>query len=856
MQGRVRPGPPDQPAGARAPGADLRTRPWRPIPSGATARPASWNAPCGGSSPGGWIAAAGLARAGRDGRRADRPAGLAAATVRPIARRRCRHRAGVVSARLDPFRGSNRLSVRPDRPVALADPPRRRGGVSARLDAPAYGYLIALDPDGRSSCVIPAEGERSPPRSEEIRYPRRAVVLRLDGPARPAGVRGGGIAEALAAVRGMERGGRPPPALETLRRRRPASGAMTAVGFEARLRRPSRRAEGSLPARPPRRSGRSANTSRSSPMSRRSRPSRSRSGRRTEPRRRGCRSEARRSRSTSGAFLAMNHGNLRIIGLRVSCLSWSRPRPCALGRHGTGPGAARRRKPRRSRSPPGSASSRATMPSGSRRWKTDRGPGEERPIRRGDRARAGSPGDPPAGSRVRTTGRRSRPASRSRRARAWPASRIRTSPNWRRLSGGTRRPDKLYEKGRYAEAEPLFRGLWRSVAGSWARTTPTPPSATTTWPSTSTPRGSTPRPSRCSRRPWRSAAAPWARTIPTPPRATTTWPSTSMPGEARRGRAVLQKALAIRRQVLGEDHPAPPRATTTWPSPWSTRGSMPRPSRSSQGAGDLQPNAGRGPPRHRHQLRQPGRHPQRTRGSTPRPSRSHRKALAIRRRALGEDHPDTAIRLPQPGHEPRRARGSTPRPRRCIRKALAICAAARWARTTPNTAASYNNLAVNLDAQGKYAEAEPLFAEGDCRTWARTIPTPSRAARRRTDAPYAATVRRLEPPPEALLMAATQSGANLARGKYAEAEAMALAAARSYEAARLRISFTGLATVRVRLEALPLTLSSPRSWPGGDAATEAWRRWESEPGARPVRRPGGPPQPAPHARRAGAAAKS
>ena len=43
----------------------------------------------------------------------------------------------------------------------------------------------------------------------------------------------------------------------------------------------------------------------------------------------------------------------------------------------------------------------------------------------------------------------------------------------------------------------------------------------------------------------------------------------------------------------------------------------------------------------------------------------YRKALAIRLKTLGEDHPDTAV--------------------------------------------SYNNLASNLNAQGKYAEAEPLY---------------------------------------------------------------------------------------------------------------------------------------------------
>ncbi len=49
---------------------------------------------------------------------------------------------------------------------------------------------------------------------------------------------------------------------------------------------------------------------------------------------------------------------------------------------------------------------------------------------------------------------------------------------------------------KYAEAQPLLRRHWRSAVACSPTTTPTPPRATTTWRPTSTPRGSTPRPSR------------------------------------------------------------------------------------------------------------------------------------------------------------------------------------------------------------------------------------------------------------------------------------------------------------------------------------------------------------------------
>ena len=49
----------------------------------------------------------------------------------------------------------------------------------------------------------------------------------------------------------------------------------------------------------------------------------------------------------------------------------------------------------------------------------------------------------------------------------------------------------LYKaQGKLTEAEPLYRRAWRFGSVCWVRTTPTPPSASTTWPYSTIPRGS------------------------------------------------------------------------------------------------------------------------------------------------------------------------------------------------------------------------------------------------------------------------------------------------------------------------------------------------------------------------------
>ena len=87
--------------------------------------------------------------------------------------------------------------------------------------------------------------------------------------------------------------------------------------------------------------------------------------------------------------------------------------------------------------------------------------------------------------------------------------------------------------------------------------------------------------------------------------------------------------------------------------------------------------------------------------------RLYEKALEIRRRLLTDDHPRTALCYNNFGVQSSTPRGSTPRPSRYTRRRWRSAAAC--SPTTTPTPLSYNNVAYNLNAQGKHAQAQPLF---------------------------------------------------------------------------------------------------------------------------------------------------
>jgi tetratricopeptide (TPR) repeat protein len=83
------------------------------------------------------------------------------------------------------------------------------------------------------------------------------------------------------------------------------------------------------------------------------------------------------------------------------------------------------------------------------------------------------------------------------------------------------------------------------------------------------------------------------------------------------------------------------------------------------------------------------------------------KALAIRRRLLSDDHPDTATSYNNVAFN-LNAQGKYAQAQPLLEKALSI--RRRLLNDDhPDTAASYNNVAFNLDSQGKYVAAQPLL---------------------------------------------------------------------------------------------------------------------------------------------------
>ena len=87
-----------------------------------------------------------------------------------------------------------------------------------------------------------------------------------------------------------------------------------------------------------------------------------------------------------------------------------------------------------------------------------------------------------------------------------------------------------------------------------------------------------------------------------------------------------------------------------------------------------------------------------------------RDALGFIEENLDEEHPDTAASYNNLAYN-LNAQGRYAEAERLYRKGLEIIKQA-LGDTHPNTAASYNNVAANLDAQGRYKEAEPLHRKG------------------------------------------------------------------------------------------------------------------------------------------------
>jgi CHAT domain-containing protein len=179
-----------------------------------------------------------------------------------------------------------------------------------------------------------------------------------------------------------------------------------------------------------------------------------------------------------------------------------------------------------------------------------------------------------------------------------------------------------------------------------------------------------------------------------------------------------------------------------------------------------------------------------------------RRTLALRRKLLGEEDPDTAQSYENVAAT-LDAQGKYAAADPFCRHALALCRKEKG-EEHPDTAACYNRLAIMLDHQGKYTEAEPLLRR-------------ALALRRRLLG---------EEHPDTANSYYHVARCLHAQGQYAEAEVMWRAAAKSYEAARLRISFGGLERAAFAAEHSPLPgLATCLARAG--KATEAWHSWEA-----------------------------
>jgi CHAT domain-containing protein/tetratricopeptide (TPR) repeat protein len=219
------------------------------------------------------------------------------------------------------------------------------------------------------------------------------------------------------------------------------------------------------------------------------------------------------------------------------------------------------------------------------------------------------------------------------------------------------------------------------------------------------------------------------------------------------------------------------------------------------------------------------------------------KALAIGRKVLGDDHPSTAAGYNNLAYN-LNAQGKHAEAQPLYEKALAIRRKV-LGEDHPYTASGYNNLGSNLQAQGKYAEAQPLFEEAlaiQRRVLGENHPYTASgynnlAYNLKSRGKYAKAQSLYE---KALAIyrkvlgeghPSTATGYNnlamnlRSQGQYAEAEKRAAAAARSYEAARLVLSFTGLDRAAFAGERSPLPLLAALLARNGKPA-EAWRRLE------------------------------
>jgi tetratricopeptide (TPR) repeat protein len=315
-------------------------------------------------------------------------------------------------------------------------------------------------------------------------------------------------------------------------------------------------------------------------------------------------------------------------------------------------------------------------------------------------------------------------------------------------------------------------------------------------------------------------------------------------GKYAQAQPLLDKALAIRRQALGEDHPDTAGSCDNLAANLRAQGKYAEAQPLFQKALDLKRRLlGEGHPdtATSYDNLAANLHAQ---GKYAEAQELFQKALDLSRRLLGEGHPDTATSYDNLAAN-LRAQGKYAEAQPLFQKALDL-KRRLLGEGHPATATCYNNLAANLHAQGEHAEAQELFQKAldlSRRLLGEGHPDTAQsynnlAANLRAQGKYAEAQplvqraldlrRRLlgEDHPDTIWSYNNLASNFHARGEYARAEAMWTAAARGFEAARLRISFAGLDRAPFTADHSPLPgLAACLARAG--KASDAWQRLET-----------------------------
>jgi tetratricopeptide (TPR) repeat protein len=175
----------------------------------------------------------------------------------------------------------------------------------------------------------------------------------------------------------------------------------------------------------------------------------------------------------------------------------------------------------------------------------------------------------------------------------------------------------------------------------------------------------------------------------------------------REAQPLLEGILAIRREVLGEEHPDTAASYNHLAANLNAQGRYKEAEEGFKKALDIQrkvlgeehPDTAQGYNDLALSLNYLGRYKE--------AAEACKKALGICRKVLGEEHLGTAASYNNLAHN-LHARGRYQEAEESCKNALDICRKV-LGEEHPNTAASYNNLAGNLNAQGRYNEAEEGF---------------------------------------------------------------------------------------------------------------------------------------------------